>query len=278
MAVHPQKQTIAIFIVCVLVVAGVAFYVFHEKDAQGIASQASFQSVNVSASSSPSIIATNADWRKQFLSTTTASFAAPKNTAAQTDPQSQTATYRLGENFLTQYLILRQSGQNTNSTAVDATMSQVASQSADSLEGPKAYTAAQISVVNDTAAARNAYASIFNAVSARYESNGDEADIAASAFENDDMTRLAALDPIILNYKQMIASLLSARVPKPLLAYHLNLLNGLSALEYSSEAFRHMDTDSVKAFAAIKIDAIGTQAAGNMFSMISQNLQGSPTQ
>lgn len=276
MSAYPQKQTVVISIVCILVVAGIASYVFHEKGAQEIALRASLQSIAVSTSSTPAVITTSTDWRKQFLSATSTSFTAPKSKDAPIDPESQTATYRLGQNFITQYLMLRQSGQNTDATAVNASMSQIASQSAGSLESPRAYASAQISIVNDTPSARAAYAAVFNAVYSRYGSASDEADIAATAYENDDPSRLAAIDPVILGYKQMIASLLSVGVPRPLVPYHLSLLNGLSALEYSSEAFRHMDTDSVKAFAAIKIDAVGTQAADNMFSMISQNLSGSP--
>jgi hypothetical protein len=278
MRAYPQKQTVIIFALSVLIVGGVAFYVFQGREARQTAHAASLQPIEVSTQTIPAVIASDTDWRKQFLTATSSSFAAPKLATQKETFASSTATYSLGQNFITQYVLLRQSGQSGDMSAINTSMDQVASKSIDTIDGPATYTASHVSVVNDDVAARAAYAQIIGTVAARYEASNDEADVAASAFENEDMSHLAELDPIISDYRSMITALLSVRVPRPLAQYHINLLNGLSALVYSSEAFRHMDTDPMKGFAAIKTDAVGTQAVDNMLYLINQNLTGSISQ
>ena len=278
MRAYPQKHTVFIFILCVLVVGSVAAYVFQGKNAARAALNSSLKTVEVSTQPVSTTIMPDTDWRKQFLTASSTSFVASKSTEKQEPFVSPTATYSLGQNFITQYVVLRQSGQNEDTEAVKASMNQVASKSIDAIDGPKVYTIAHVMMGDDDVATRSAYAKVIGTIHARYDGREDEADVAALAFENEDVSRLTQLDPLIADYRSMINTLLAVRVPKSLAQYHVNLLNGLSALTYSTEAFRHMDTDPMKGYAAIRTDAIGMQAADNMFYMINQSLTGSLVQ
>lgn len=266
MRAYPQKQTIVILVICILVVGGVAFHVSQPKNTQRAI--AIIDPVVVPIATSSPILSTG-DWRTQFqaYSTSSTAFKAP---AAQNtpDPQSNTATYKLGQSFLTQYILLRQNGLTGDTVSISGAMDKVIAETASTIVVPKRYTAQDIRTVPDVSQNFHAYAASLMKVYAKYVTRQDEAEVAAQAFENSDIASLVRIDPIIQNYKTMTAQLVAIPVPVTLQPYHLDLVNNMVILQFCANAFRNMDTDPYAAMAAITADGIATQDANSLFTGI----------
>ena len=274
MRLYPQKQTLAVLLVCVAVVAGVALYVFDGKNysQKGRSAETSIATVQTSATPSPLI--DPSDWKSSFgdIGSSTNSFVTPKSQPKNTAELAKTPTDRFAQDVFAQYVILKQTGTSDDQTILSSAMSKVAEQAAAALQGPIAYTINELNVVADNSASRTTYATILKAASSAYSTRVDEAEVAAQAFESGDTSKLSALDKVSASYRTMLSTLISAPVPKNVVGYHLNLVNAISALLFSTNSFRHMDTDPITGYAAIKLDAIATIAADNMFQAIAQSL------
>ncbi len=253
MAAYPRKQTFFIFVICALVTGGTAFYVYGENGPETAGISAGNTAAAVQATGT---ISTNADWKKEFLDTaSTSAYKTSSAKPASVEKQAPlTATDLLSRNFLTKYGELHQAGLTGDQATVDNVMGQIVSDNTATLQAPKTYTAKDppASQGNPTA---SAYKNAIQAVSAAYDAHQDEAEIAAQAFETADMTKLAEIDPIIVQYKNMISLLLKTPVPQAYIQFHLDLLNAMSEGLFSAQAFRHMDTDALNGFAAVRMNA-----------------------
>lgn len=271
MAAYPHKQTVVILILCILAVGGAALYVHRSRLA--LAGNAPAQDrVTVTTARAEPLPET--DWQKQFLAlaSSTGSFTAGKNTAPAAPVNDNTATYKFGQEFLTQYIALRQTGLASDARTVSSTIDQIIARGASAIDQPTIYGSGQLSIVTDSPDVIRAYATVFQSALKEYSVLPDEADIAARAFETGDPSQLSALDPIIISLRSMVNRLLAVRVPRSFADNHLDLVNSLSILLYSATAFRHMDTDPLKGLAAIRFDAIVSQSAITLFSKIAASL------
>lgn len=271
MAAYPHKSTVAIFLSCVIVVGGFYYYVFHIKNRPVAAEKASV-AIDTQAVVPDKLPET--DWQKEFLDKNISSSAykapeAPKKTDA---AEKNTATYALGKNFLTQYITLRQNGLNTDEEVVSNSMDRAVEQSGGALPPARVYSSKDIAVVPDSSSSEKSYSRTISLMSAKYDSRVDEADLALRAYEVNDLSELARLDTAIAGYKSILSSLSATAVPQSYLDQHLVLMNSLSLLLYSSQAFRKMEDDPLTALAAIKADAYATQAADKMFDILRARL------
>ncbi len=272
MAAYPHKQTVLILILCVIAVGGFAYYVFGREDASAAAAK---EQSSVLAESAPSEPLPETDWQKQFISKTASSTAFKAATDVKKDekPEKQTPTYELGQNFLTQYIELRQKGLSSDEDLVKAAMDDVVVKSSGAIPPPKTYAARDVSIVNDSASAFQQYNKSLNQAAELYAAHRDEAEIAADALENSDFTKLSEVDASISEYKNILASLVGSQVPRSFADRHLDLLNSLSQLLYSAQAFRHIDTDPLTGLATIRLNAVATLETERLFLDISAKLK-----
>lgn len=85
----------------------------------------------------------------------------------------------------------------------------------------------------------------------------NEAIIAKEALDKENPKILDELDPIIASYKNTLNALLKVTTPQTMLQIHLDLVNGVNGLIFTSELFKKSSIDPVS----------GLQAAGNYMRM-----------
>lgn len=260
MAAYPRKQTVVIFAICAIAVGGVSYYSYgpfwDNRNPQTPSSPTLVAAVDVQG-----VLVSNNDWQKQFLGSDSATSTAYKATtpySVASGDKDLTPADKLGRNFFTQYAQLNQAGLTNDPQTVSDSMGQVASQTVGGLSGPKVYSLNDIVIGANgtpaTASYGNSLISVFNSMP-----NQNEAVIAQQAFDDNDMSELAEIDPVITSYSNMISKLVKVPTPRPLAQYQLNLINGLSIALYNAESFRHMDTDPVQGLSAVSLEVIGLQ-------------------
>jgi hypothetical protein len=70
--------------------------------------------------------------------------------------------------------------------------------------------------------------------------------------QQDNLSGLADIDPIVTGYQNAIRAMLSISVPQSLASQDLNLVNALSLMLYVSQGFRHTDTDPMQSYLAVQ--------------------------
>ena len=268
----PRPQTLLIAALCVLAVGGTAWYVY---------SGSSFQAASDRPAVAPIVtdqIPDTSNWRAAFItsSSTPAKLATKESpSAAQKQDADLTATDKLGIEFFTKYLELRQQGLEKDAGAVNSAVSQLISKNLSEIPAPRVYTAAELTVKGSDKAALTAYASALASAFNAYYPKKNEAEIADEAFSSNDMSKLVQMDPVIANYRQLISALLRMNVPSQLVAYHVQLVNGLSVALYNTEALRHVDTDPLRGLAAVGLELKGLEAISTSYSNIQAFLSAS---
>jgi len=274
MATYPGKQSIIIFAVCAISVGGVAFYAYHPFSGRTEGPDGPQIS---SAALMTAPIAIEGDWRGQFLSATSSSGRYGSSTAATKAAEAAdlTATDQLGRSFFTKYAALSQTGLTTDADTVSNAMDQVIADTATKLASPRLYVQNDVKSVVDSPDAFSRYAAIVRPLALAYSSGSNEADVALQAYEGGDLSQLSSIDAIATRYAQGISILTAAQVPSSLAKYHLNLLNGYSAMLFSARAFRDMDRDPVSGMNAIGLDAAASQLVNDSFAAIEMKLPAS---
>lgn len=258
MAAYPRKQTVAIFILCAFAVGGVGYYVYGQKSADTTGYQDQAKATVTVASEK---LADNNDWQKQFLAAGGDNGAFKPSAAPVTAKKDENLAPidTLGRDFLTKYMELRQSGLSDDSQSVADSMNAVAAANLNKLPSPKIYSSNNIAVSagdqSNLTRYKNAIVSLFRDSLPKL----NEAMLAQQAYENNDMSELALIDPVISGYKDSISILLKTPAPEPLAKYHVDLLNALSISLYNAESFRHMDTDPMRGLAAVSLEIVGIQ-------------------
>ena len=260
----PRPQTLVIAAICVIVVGGAAWFAY-----SGSNSSYSKEQKNISPIAEAPIVEST-DWRTAFIGTSTTQKLATKEKpgqAAQNDADL-TATDKLGIDFFSKFLDLRQQGLDKDSQAVSGAVSEVISKNLSEIPAPKTYTLADITTGTSDNPTLTAYSSALNAAFASYYPAKNEADITNDAFSANDMSLLGQIDPIIANYQKLISAMQKMRVPLQLTTSHLQLLNGLSVALYNAQSLRHADTDPLRALAAIGLEMKGLEAINAAYSTI----------
>ena len=263
MAVYPRKQTVVILVVCILAVGGVAFYV--RGDSSGIKAPIGSELVGISLAT-PEALPENTNWRQQFIdkNSTSTTFKSPAK-ATPNEPEKLTATDLLGRSFLTKYEELQQSGLIADADSVASIMGQVTAEALAKLPLPKTFSISDIKLSASTTVALNDYGKVLTNTFGSHMPKENEAQIATEALTTNDMLILKKLDPIIEDYKSLLASLKTINTPIPLAKYHLELMNNVSLAIHNAEAIRRIDTDPVSGLAGI---SLGVAAMQNIASLL----------
>jgi hypothetical protein len=268
-----RKQTIVIFVICLIAVAGTVAYT--EKNR---APKQNSEEKIVNTKIIQPTIATNSDWKKTFSESTvkTPSLKNGTTTAGKDQPEVLNETDRLGREFFMKFAQLKQAGLTTDSEAVKKAADQLAENTLANLPTPKIYqlTDIKISIKTDIESQKN-YANAVSNTLNLYIPAQNEAEILLNAFEKNDMKLLAGIDPIISKYRSAVTNLLLVPVPQILVQYHLELLNGLSIQLFNSQTLRKADINPVPSLAALKLEVQGleliAQAVSEMQSYFTLN-------
>jgi hypothetical protein len=255
---YPRAQTVAIFVVCAIAVGATAWYVKGQSPTeQNTTSKVALAVAAASPMVNTALPAT--DWRAQFYSGAKSdSFKATpaKSAVSQKDPPL-TATDILARNFMISYMQMHQAGLDSNPDSINSAANQMISNSISSVQLPRSF---DISSIHTTTATDRATLTAYgNAVSAILNSyipdqNHNEATLATQALDQNDMTLLKKIDPIIANYREAASALMLLQVPKPVAQYHLNLINGIAIALFNAKALRNLENDPLTGLAAISME------------------------
>lgn len=265
MAAYPRPQTIAIFVISVLVVTGAYLYV--SKDSHAETNQNMPLTADVGGTHA--IVSTSTDWQKSFSAFgTSTAFKTPVQSApSEASTAPTTATDLLGQDFITNYAQLEQAGLDTDSQSADTAMGNVLSDTVSNLSSPTIYTLNDIHVIqSDDPAILQAYGNVIVSTLSQYMPKQNEAAVADSALQSGDMSTLKQIDPVITDYQMMLKILLSTPVPEAVAQYHLDLVNGTSIALSNAESFRKLDIDPVQSVGAVSLEVTGIQDMQAAFS------------
>ena len=255
---YPRAQTVMIFIVCVFLIGLTMFYMRNQSNPSQVQNDQGF-TVTPSTQPNQVQISTNTDWRKQFIEPSKSNTfkVSAKNASSSAQTEQLTATDKLARNFFTKYMDLRQAGLSTNQNAVNSAVNDLIDTSVANTELPKPFTKANIHTVSlsDNSTLTN-YGQAISGIEWAYipSKDNNEAVIAEKALEQNDMSLLKQIDPVIVNYQKALSIMSSMSVPEPLASYHIDLMNGINLELFNAKALRHIDTDPVSGVSAINLE------------------------
>ncbi len=262
---YPRLQTVIIFIVCVIAVA--FFYAYARENNGGQTAQATADNIQLtgndnasSANANPTDIPVNSDWQKQFLASGSGSNVAYKSsgTAAKTKTPVQTLTDKVSQDFFTQVWQIHQAGLDSDTGTLDTVSSNFADQVA-AAAAPTVYSAKDMKISADESSGAIALYAKNLMMALKKIPTGDAATIANDALSGSNSSSLKNIDPIVVGYKQVLASLRAIPVPQSFSGYHLNITNAISTLLFNAAALRKADVDPVRGLGAISIYIQGMQ-------------------
>jgi len=270
---YPRKQTVVIAVICIIAVIAVAYYT--RKNAPAASARQAILEDNAVAvlpasdgigrSANGTASSTGTDWRKQFTDASASN--AYKISSGNANPSEKAApltmTDQLGQELFTSYVNLKQANLLGNSDAVNQTASDLVTASVGSVQ-PKSYTEKDIAVIpaSDEKTLSNFASSVEQAVEL-YDATESESSIMSEYLKNNDPSMLKRIDPIIANYKAIIAGLLSIPTPQSMSSYEIDLINSVSSLEFSAEALRATDADIVRGIAGVSAHVSGVDQLTN---------------
>ena len=260
-----HKQTIIIAIVCFVAVGSVSAYVYTQPTSASSGEVA----IDNPASAADQVISTSTDWKKQFLSSESISGTelkskTPSNEATDTPP---TLTSQMSRDLFTKFIQLKQTGLDTNDQLVQDAIDQTLSSSFDSADQAKTYVLSDIIINNlTTPDAYRAYGNSIGSVLKNDMPEGDAPTIASDAYTKNDMTLLEKIDPLISAYQNSLKKILSTSVPSALVRNHLDLINGLSSLIFTSQKIRNIQADPMQSMVAL---STYTNTENGIFASIS---------
>jgi hypothetical protein len=264
---YPHKQTVVIFILCVIIVGATAAYMYSQA-AQQEAAKGSVSSVTATSTSLQAQIISNTDWQKDFYGNSTSSISKPaaKNTAAAASTKT-TVTDKFGREFFSEYTNLKKTGQLSDADAVNSVTEKLLSQDILAAK-PDEYTSADIrvSTQSDTAAFKE-YGNQVGAIMKKAPAHNDPY-IVSQGIQTGTTLYVKELDSNILKYKSMLKSMLEIRVPSEFREAHVEFTNGLSYTLFIASALRETPTDPIKALAGLNVQEAGTTLLFNGFTHI----------
>ncbi len=275
---YPHRQTVIIFVVSVLAVAGTIWYVKGPAPVTSNVSSTAAVSA-VAPTNDLAAVSASGDWRKQFYdSSKTGSFktSTQKTSADSSGDAPLTATDALARDFMARYMQMHKAGLDTDQKTIDSVASQLITNGVANVVPPRSFALSDIKTTSAVdKATLSAYGRSISAILHSYlpDSDHNEAQIAIQALDNGDMTLLKKIDPVISNYREAAAALMSMRVPAPLAQYHLNLVNGVAMALFNAKALRNLESDPLTGLGAISLEMQGLQTMSDAQDSIASYLQ-----
>lgn len=252
---YRHKQTVIIFIVCILGV-GVAGYAVYGKSWQNKTPDAQRNGVVDVVSTDTTPIANTDDWKNQFLiSSTSAEKSFKGTTLANTEPKEpETITGQFGKRFFEQYMILKQSNLTENPEAVKAVVDQNIANLVATAPQARIYDVREISLSqNSGSTEERGYLNAVGTLFSSYMPKKDAATIALQALEEDDRTKIKEVESIATAYETILKQLLLIPTPKSLAGYQVKLVNAVSAVSFASKGMTNVFADPLQSIPALAV-------------------------
>ncbi|MFA6404638.1 MAG: hypothetical protein WCW03_01400 [Candidatus Paceibacterota bacterium] len=270
-AFYPRKQTVVIFILCIVVVVLVTWYAKPDWKIGEINYKG--QNAIESGKYDPVIADDNTSWKDQFISSSTGTInfkSASSDSTAKNEPL--TLTDQLGRDFFAKFMLMQQGGIVNDPTKIQEVTNQLISDSITNAPYPETISINKIKVNNNiiTSQMLKNYGDMVIKILNNNMPKQNEAEIADRALSEDDMEILKEIDTNISGYQSALSAMLNTPVPKPLSEYHLGLVNGVNIQLFNSKALRRLDTDPVLALNAINYEILGLQKINDSLASIKQ--------
>lgn len=252
---YRHKQTVIIFIVCILGV-GAAGYAVYGKSWQNKTPNIPKSEVLGTAPAEAGAISDTNDWKKPFLMSSTSTKNTLKSTAViETEPEEpETVTGQFGKRFLEQYMILKQNNLIDNQEAVKAVIDQGVDSIVSSAPQPRTYDVRNIIVAkSDDKVSRKIYANSVGNIISTYMPKDDAAIIATKALEEEDKDLIKKIETTASSYATMLSKILEVPTPKSLLNNQIGLVNSISSMSFVSDGMSKVFSDPIQGLVALAI-------------------------
>ncbi len=236
-----HKQTFVIAIVCFLAVGATAGYTYWQPapiEPQNIA-------VDDATTSTNTIIADNADWKKLFLnSSSTAINLKSGNSNDSADEGPLTLTDQFSRDTFAEFALLNQAGLTGNTAVVSSTVATILSKESSSFNAPREYSTDDVtfSLTNDTASLKS-YGNTLGQILETYSPQKSSASIAFAGIQGKDTSYIDELNANAKNYQKILKNLLKTPVPPAISSSHVSLINGISNMQFISTSLGLVQTD-----------------------------------
>ena len=245
-----HKQTILIAIICILAVGATAGYVYTQPTPT-LSESATVRDIQPDTN----IISTSStEWKKQFFDITggTNAITGSKKLATSTNDTPLTLTDQVSRDLFARYIQLKQNNLDTNPQLVQDSIDQTVANAQIGANQPKIYYAKDVTISKDSSVqAIHNYANTVAAILIKYSPSQSPADIASNAFDKNDMTLLAQIDPIIAQFKKMSQLLIVTPVPVALMQNHLDLINSITSMISISQGLRNIEGDPMQSLVSL---------------------------
>lgn len=189
--------------------------------------------------------------------------------AASSSEANLTLTDKFSRDIFSQYLYLRQQGQNADKQSQENLINQILTNSLYTLTA-KVYADTDLRTSSDnTAAGIKQYG---NAIGAIFKNNAynsrNEGVIVRDALQKEDMSILKELDPIIVSYQASLNQLLKTPSPATLFTAHKSLVNAMSRLLFVVNSYRKLESDPIVSLHGVASAQEGTKELFDAFSSL----------
>jgi hypothetical protein len=265
---YPHRQTIIIFIVCCVLVAGTVVYTRIQQPPE-FHSQTVMEPLGIGLATSSVTIttSTSTDWKKLFFNENSSAFSlSTKKTASSSDAGALSPTEQLGRDAFIEFAFLHKAGLADNASVVSSTVATIVAKDFSSISKPDMYTADSVILApTDDAASLKAYGNELGQLLKAYAPAQSSISIAFDGWQGNDSTYMDELKSNAADYQNILNGLLSMPVPESLASHHLGLINGINYTHYVTTSLMLIKSDPVDALA-------GIQSYQTAFSLVVDNL------
>lgn len=250
---YPNRQTVIIALICITIIVGTLTYT-NPKFLSQKNSWKNSNSIPIKNNNYYKTEASDLDWQNDFISlASTSDFVFNKDVEQKKDTPL-TLTDKLGRDFFSRYVELKQNNLSGNQKSVESAMNQTLESAIKSAPTPNSYNISNLIVQNNSdSIALKQYGNNIGTIFMKNGPKTDPVTIASNALENENMALLEKIDPIISSYEKLTKAILVTPVPRPLLKSHLNLTNGLNSMLFVSQKLRNLEIDPLESMVALNV-------------------------
>lgn len=254
---YRHKQTAIIFIVCILGVGVAGYAAYGPALWQNTAKNNATDSVVTASATKTDTENSSDEWKEQFLTqTVNGTPTQSATTKVSVEPiEPETLTGQFGKKFFEQYMFLKQSNLTENPEAVQAVIDQSVGNVVNAAPLPRVYDIREMNISTKLIGEsyERAYINSVGALFSAYMPKQDAATVALQALENEDKTRVKEIEAIATAHETILKQMLAITAPSSLATYHVNLVNAVSSLSFSSRGLTNIFADPLQSIPALAV-------------------------
>jgi hypothetical protein len=242
-------KNIFVLFICILAVFLTLLYTRNKQNGGNTAQN----SISVTNTKTPNKLPENSEWKKDFFTGSVTTNKADQKSSKSTNVEKPlTLTDKLGREFFTKYVELKQQNLADDQKTVASAMEQTLANALSDIPQIKKYTLNQLNITNtNDKESIKSYANSIGLVFIELWPTTDPAQITNEAFESGNVKLLKNIEPLTISYDKIVKRLLIIPVPKILASDHLDILNSASSLLNISQGLRSVEADPTKAIIAL---------------------------